>query len=230
MKYWCVYTYMFYMPKEVPEYLKIDIKSIKEERANMISHGAGLLLFIVGIPFLIRYTYQTGDFSYFLGTVFYCVSLLMVYASSTLYHSSYKVNVRKRLRTFDHISIYFLIAGSYSPFLLTHIQTTSGWTIFIVLWSMVVIGSIAKLVFGPKFKLISTAAYLIMGWLALFIIKPLYIELPRVSFYWIVIGGVLYTVGSYYYLKRKMLYNHLIWHLFVLGGSLAHFIAVCYCI
>lgn len=215
--------------KSVPEHLKVDIKSIAEERANMISHGAGLILFIIGIPFLIRYTLGTGIFNYFLGTVLYSVSLLMVYTSSTLYHSSYNAKFRRRLRIFDHISIYFLIAGSYSPFILTHIRTTLGWTIFIVLWSMVVIGSVVKLRFVHKFKAISTLAYLIMGWLALIIIKPLYLELPRASFYWIVAGGVLYSVGAYFYMKERMKYNHLIWHLFVLAGSIAHFIAVCYC-
>ncbi len=216
--------------KEVPEHLKVDIKSISEERTNMLSHGVGLLLFLVGTPFLINNAYNSEVFEYFLGTILYCVSLIMVYTSSTLYHSSYNAKVRRRLRIFDHISIYFLIAGSYSPFLLTHIQTTSGWTIFIILWSMAIIGSIVKLKFVNKFQFISTIAYLVMGWLALFIIKPLYLELPRASFYWIVAGGLLYTIGSYFYMKTNLRYNHLIWHLFVLGGSIAHFIAVCYCI
>jgi len=219
-----------YMPSEVPELLKIDIKTVKEEKANMLSHAVGLLLFVISIPFLIVYTYNTGVFEYFLGTIFYGISLIMVYTSSTLYHSSFKVDVRKRLRTFDHISIYFLIAGSYSPFLLTHLQTTSGWTIFIILWSMVLIGSVSKLVFGHKFKLISTIAYLVMGWLAIFIIKPLYLELPSESFYWIFAGGMFYTIGAYFYMNEKMLYNHFIWHLFVLAGSIAHFVAVCYCL
>jgi hemolysin III len=219
-----------YMPAEVPELLKIDIKTVKEEKANMISHGVGLLLFIISLPFLIVYTYNTGVIEYFLGTLLYGISLIMVYTSSTFYHSSYNVKVRKRLRLFDHISIYFLIAGSYSPFLLTHIQTTSGWTIFILLWSMVLIGSVAKLVFGHRFKLVSTLAYIVMGWLALFIIRPLYLELPRESFYWIIAGGLFYTGGAFFYMKEKMNYNHFIWHLFVLAGSIAHFIAVCYCI
>lgn len=221
---------MRYVPKVLPEHLKVDIKSIKEERANMVSHGVGLLLFLIGVPFLVIYTFNTGILGYFIGTILYCVSLLMVYTSSTLYHSSYNAKVRRRLRIFDHISIYFLIAGSYSPFLLTHIQSKSGNTIFIILWSMVIIGSIVKLKFVHKFKIISTIAYLVMGWLALFIIKPLYLELPRVSFYWILAGGLLYTFGAYFYIKNDLKYNHLIWHLFVLGGSIAHFIAVCYCI
>ena len=105
-----------------------------------------------------------------------------------------------------------------------------GWTIFIILWSMVALGSLSKLIFGYKFKMISTLAYLVMGWLAIFIIKPLYLELPRESFYWIVSGGIFYTVGVYFYLHEKMKFNHLVWHLFVLGGSLSHFIAVCYCL
>jgi len=215
--------------KEIPEHLKVDIKSIPEERANMISHGIGLFLFMVGIPFLIHHTFDTGNFEYVLGTILYAVSLIMVYTSSTLYHSSYDVKTRRRLRIFDHVSIYFLIAGSYSPFLLTHIRTAAGRTIFITLWSMVAIGSVVKLMFVHKFKFISTMAYLVMGWLALFIIKPLYIHLPRESFYWIVTGGLLYTAGSYFYLKTRMKYNHFVWHLFVLGGSIAHFVAVCYC-
>lgn len=216
-------------PKEVPEHLKVDIKSIPEERANMVSHGLGLLLFLISLPFLLFHTYSSGVFEYFLGSLLYGVSLIMVYTSSTLYHSSYNANVRRRLRIFDHISIYFLIAGSYSPFILTHIRTTAGWTIFIILWTMVIIGSIVKLKFVHKFQFISTIAYLVMGWLALFIIKPLYIELPRVSFYWILSGGLLYTVGSIFYMKHSLRYNHFIWHLFVLAGSIAHFIAVYYC-
>lgn len=216
--------------KQVPEHLKVDIKSINEERANMVSHGLGLLLFLISIPFLIFHSISTGVFGYYLGSIIYGISLIMLYTSSTLYHSSYHAKTRRRLRIFDHISIYFLIAGSYTPFILTHIQTTAGWTIFIVLWSMVLLGSIVKLFFVHKFKLISTMAYLVMGWLALFIIKPLYVELPRESFYWIAAGGLFYTIGAYFYMKEKMKYNHLVWHLFVLGGSIAHFVAVCYCV
>ena len=219
-----------YIPKEVPEDLKFDVKSIEEEKANLVSHGIGLLLFLVGIPFLIVYTIKTDVFEYFLGTLIYGVSLIMVYTSSTLYHATFIAKLRKRLRIFDHISIYFLIAGSYSPFILTHIRTTAGWTIFILLWTMAVVGSIVKLMFINRFKLISTMAYIVMGWLALFIIKPLYVELPRISFYWILAGGILYTSGTYFYMNQKLKYNHFIWHLFVLAGSIAHFVAVYYCV
>ncbi|MDF1697769.1 MAG: hemolysin III family protein [Saprospiraceae bacterium] len=219
-----------FFPNKIPEHLKVDIKSIREERANMISHGVGLLLFLIGVPFLLFYTIKTGKFPYIIGAFLYGISLIMVYTSSTLYHSSYNATIRKRLRIFDHVSIYFLIAGSYSPFILTHVTTTIGWSIFIILWSMVLIGSVVKLWFVDKFQLISTIAYLVMGWMALFIIKPLYLELPLVSFYWLVIGGVLYTVGAFFYMREKMIYNHLVWHLFVLGGSIAHFIAVWYCL
>ena len=221
---------MGHSPKEVPEHLKVDIKSIKEERANMLSHGAGLLLFIIALPFLLFHTYNSGVIEYFLSSILYGVSLIMVYTSSTLYHRSYNAKVRRRLRIFDHISIYFLIAGSYSPFLLTHLRTTAGWTIFIILWSMVLIGSVVKLKFVHKFQFISTLAYLVMGWLAVFIIKPLYEELPRLSFYWILAGGLFYTFGSLFYMKKNLKYNHFIWHLFVLAGSIAHFIAVYYCL
>jgi len=217
-------------PNNVPDHLKLDIKSIPEERANMISHGAGLLLFLVSIPFLIKYAMDQDVTGYLVGVLLYGISLIMVYTASTLYHSTYQVKARWRLRIFDHISIYFLIAGSYSPFILTHLKTTAGWTIFIILWTMVVIGSVVKLLFVHRFKLISTLAYLVMGWLLLFIIKPLYQELPRISFYWILCGGLLYTIGAFFYLRESIKYNHLIWHLFVLAGSIAHFVAIWYCL
>ena len=215
---------------ELPEHLKVDIKSINEERANMLSHGLGVLLFLALIPFLISYAAKTGMAVYLVSVILYSISLLMVYTASTLYHSSYDAKYRRRLKIFDHVSIYFLIAGTYSPFILTHLRTTAGWVIFIVLWSMVVIGSIVKLFHVEKFKLISTLAYLVMGWLVIFIIKPLYLLLPEVSFYWILIGGVSYTAGVFFYLKESIRYNHLVWHLFVLGGSVSHFVAVYFCV
>ena len=218
------------LPNKIPEHLDVDIKSIPEERANMISHGLGLILFLIAVPILTYYTVSTGVTEYWIGSLLFGISLIMVYMASTLYHSSYNANFRRKFKIFDHVSIYFLIAGSYSPFILTHLNTVSGWSIFIVLWSMVLIGSIVKLWFVDQFKLISTLAYLVMGWLVLFIIKPLFLALPALSFAMIVVGGVFYTVGVYFYLNKKLKFNHLIWHLFVLGGSVSHFIAVFLCL
>lgn len=216
--------------KRVQDHLKVDIKSVSEERANMVSHGMGLLLFLTGLPFLLYHASNSQNSDYFYGSLIYGISLLMVYTSSTLYHSSYNAKVRRRLRIFDHISIYFLIAGTYTPFILTHINTTMGWTMFVILWIMVVMGSFVKLMFVDRFKMISTTAYLVMGWLALLIIKPLYDHLPAASFYCIVAGGLMYTIGSYFYMKESLKYNHLIWHVFVVLGSLFHFVAVFLCL
>lgn len=221
---------MFKIPSYIPESVKYDIKSIKEEVANMISHGAGLLFAVVAIPILLYFAYQSGKTWHLVGTAIYSFSLFLVYFSSTLYHSSYSYNLRKLFRTLDHVSIYFMIAGSYTPYILSHVQTTRGWTIFIVLWSMTAIGTIFKIFYTHKFRLVSTLAYLVMGWMAVFIFKPLVTALPYESFVWLVIGGLSYTFGSIFYLWDKLRFNHFIWHLFVLGGSIAHFISIFYAI
>ena len=218
------------VPRELPAEVENDIKSIPEEIANMLSHASGFLFFLISSPFLIYLAHKTGNYYYFVGTILFSITLLMVYASSTLYHSVYQKRLRHRFRVFDHISIYFLIAGSYTPFLLTHFQDTRGWTILIVQWSMVFIGSIFKIFFTHRFKIVSTLVYLIMGWLALFIIKPMIETLPMTSVIWIAMGGFFYTVGVVFYLWEKLRHNHLIWHLFVLAGSVSHFLAVGYCI
>ena len=215
--------------KKIPSDLITEIKSITEENANIISHAAGLILFLLSTPFLINLASKTADTLVLWGTIIYCITLLMVYSSSTLYHQSSIVSTRKKLRIFDHICIYFLIAGTYTPLILKHLQGTVGWTTLIALWSTVLIGSIFKLFFTHKFKLISTLAYLGMGWAALFIIKPLYESAPTISLISIGIGALSYTIGTFFYLRKNMYLSHLIWHLFVLGGSISHFIAIWMC-
>lgn len=221
---------MIRIPSEVPVKLQNDIKSIREEVANMISHGAGLVLAALAVPFLLYAAHKTGKEWHFWGTVIYSISLFMVYTSSTLYHSVYRVKLRRILRTLDHISIYFLIAGSYTPFIVAHLRTSLGWTVFIILWSMAAIGTIFKLFYTHRFKKLSTLAYLVMGWMAIVLIKPLMTLLPPESFKWIVIGGMSYTLGTIFYLWKGLKYNHFIWHLWVLGGSIGHFVAVYYAI
>ena len=223
-------TMFRFVPKELPAEVAHDVKSIREEVANMISHGAGVVLFLILSPFLIFWAYKTGNGWYLSGSVVFILSLLMVYSSSTLYHSVYKDDLRKKMRIFDHISIYFLIAGSYTPFIFTHFKDTKGWTILAILWTMTIVGSIFKLFYTHKFKVISTIAYVVMGWMALAIIQPLFETLPTVSFTWIVIGGLSYTIGVIFYLWEKLYHNHFIWHLAVLGGSVSHFLAVYYCV
>lgn len=217
---------MLKFPTEVPAELEFDIKSISEEKANMWSHGIGWIMAIIGTPFLINFAFASSDSLVVYGTLLYCFSLVMVYTSSTLYHTSYVAATRKKLRTFDHISIYFLIAGSFTPFIFTSVRTTTGYTVLIILWSMVLLGSIFKLFFTHRFKVMSTLAYLVMGWMAVFVIKPLYVALPSASFKWLALGGLFYTLGTVFYLWKTLYMNHFIWHLFVMGGSISHFLAV----
>ena len=219
-----------FIPKQLPEELEYDIKSIREEMANMYSHGAGLIIFLAMSPFLLHTAYVSGNHWFLIGAAIFCISLVMLYAASTLYHSAYSDALRKKMRIFDHISIYFLIAGSYTPFIFTYFKDTKGWAILITLWGMTFIGTIFKLFYTHKFKVISTVAYMAMGWMVVLIIKPLMETLPSISFAWIAIGGACYTIGVIFYLWEKLYHNHFIWHLFVLAGSISHFMAVYYCL
>ena len=184
-----------FVPDEVPENLRYGIKSIPEEVANMVSHGIGLVIFLIGSPFLVYQALVSDVDNYTLGTVIFCVSLLMVYISSTVYHSVFRLKIKRSLRIFDHISIYFLIAGSFTPFLLVYVQTQIGSLVLTSLWTMVLVGSVFKLFYTHKFKLISTLAYVGMGALALVVIEPLRLTLPEISYTFLQIGLGSYLLG-----------------------------------
>lgn len=215
-----------FIPKEVPEDLKYGIKSMEEEIANMISHGIGFIIFTISCPVLFFKAAQQNLENYFFASVIFGISLLMVYTSSTLYHSVFKVNLRKKLRIFDHISIYFLIAGSFTPFVMVTLKSSLAYWVLFVLWTAVLVGSVFKYFFTHKFNLISTLAYVGMGAMALFVIQPLSEVLSPTCFLFLVLGLVSYLLGVPFYLWKKLPYNHFIWHLFVLGGSLSHFVAI----
>jgi len=219
---------LFRVPKTVPKNVSFDIKSIHEELANMISHGIGWLLMVIGSPFLWYKAYHSELKYAFISTLIYTICAIMVFTSSTLYHSAYKLSLRRKMRIFDHISIYFLIAGSYTPFILIYLHTEKGFMVLGVLWAMTIAGSIFKLFFTHKFKVLSTLAYIIMGWMALFIYKPLSIMIPLDAMLYIKVGGAFYTVGTIFYLWKALKQNHFIWHLFVLAGGIAHYISVYY--
>ena len=216
----------FKIPKVVPQNVKFDIKSIHEEVANQISHGIGWIMGLIASPFLLYFAFKS-DVPYAFTSIFvYCFSLFLVYTSSTLYHSAYRLSLRRKLRIFDHISIYFLIAGSYTPFIMMYLRTQKGYTVLAILWGMALVGSIFKLFFTHKFKVASTLAYLVMGWMAIFIYEPLAKNIPLDSMLWVKVGGAFYTSGIIFYLWKSLKQNHFIWHLFVLAGSIAHFISV----
>lgn len=201
--------------------------SEKEEKLNVLTHGFGWVMSIIAFPFLIRKSASFSGFWQQASFIIYGLSLIILYAASTLYHSAKNPKRRRRFNIFDHAAIYVLIAGSYSPFLLAGLQSSIGWYMFLFVWSFAFVGIILKLFFTGKYNKISTAMYLLMGWQAVFVAKPMKDSLPEMSVYGIVLGGIFYTICAILYSIEKIRYNHAIFHVFVLLGSLSHFVAIC---
>ena len=198
----------------------------KEEKLNVLSHGIGLILSVVALILLVVFASLEGGLWHIVSFSIYGASLIVLYAASTLYHYVQNPKLRYRLNIFDHASIYILIAGTYTPFTLVVLDGWVGWTIFGVSWGLALIGVILKLFFIGRFDKISTIAYVLMGWLIVFAIKPLIHNLPIEGLLWLLAGGVFYTVGAVLYSIKSIKYNHAIFHIFVLLGSFSHFIAV----
>lgn len=198
----------------------------KEELANAGSHGFGLLLGLIGIPFLIMKAMENGRFSALMAALAFALGILMVYTSSTFYHAAKDPKLKKRLQVLDHIAIYFLIAGSYTPMVLAVLPKNQAIIFLSILWGSVLIGTFFKLFYTGRFKILSVAIYLLMGWLAVFFINEILEKISFQNLAWIGAGGLCYTIGVYFYMKSNKPYYHSIWHLFVLGGTISHFIVV----
>ncbi|KTD42489.1 PAQR family membrane homeostasis protein TrhA [Legionella quateirensis] len=200
-----------------------------EEIGNATTHAMGALLSLAAITLLIVFSATQNDgFKLLSGIVFGC-TLILMYVSSTIYHSITNPRLKHFFRIVDHASIYLLIAGSYTPFMLVTLRGPWGWTMFTIIWSLAVAGVIFKLFFVHRFELLSTLLYLLMGWMSLVVIKPIYQLLPSGGLACIVAGGLCYTVGVIFYAWERLKYSHVLWHLFVLAGSIFHFFAVlCY--
>jgi len=206
--------------------LKLNTYSINEERVNVISHGIGLLLSIIALFFLIYKSVKYGSDYHIFSAVVFGISLILLYTASTLYHNSTKEKLRKRLNVFDHASIFILIAGSYTPFLLISLRGTLGWRFFIFIWIVAFIGVVLKLFFFGKYSILSTIMYVLMGWVIVFVIKTLINSMGINGVYWLFAGGILYTIGAIIYSINKIKMNHAIFHIFVLLGSISHFISI----
>jgi len=200
--------------------------SDSEEQLNIWSHGLGLLASIVAFPFLLKKAFSYSDFWEIASFIIYAFSLIILYAASTFYHAAKKPKKRRMLNIFDHAAIYVLIAGSYSPFCLVALKSYLGWYMFIAVWVFALTGIVLKLFFTGRFDKISTAMYLLMGWQVLFFMKPLIAALTSFSLNLLIAGGIFYTVGAILYSLKKMPYNHAIFHVFVLLGSVSHFTAL----
>ena len=200
--------------------------SVSEEKLNVLSHGLGFLASIVVFPFLIIKAFSYSGFWKPASFIIYGFSLLILYAASTFYHAAKDAKKRRKLNIFDHAAIYVLIAGSYTPFCLVALDSELGWYLFIFVWLFAFIGIVLKLFFTGRFNKLSTAMYLLMGWQVVFLIKPLINSLTTYSLNLLFLGGVFYTIGAILYSIKKLPYNHAIFHVFVLLGSVSHFLAI----
>lgn len=200
--------------------------SALEERINILSHFAGLLLSVVALFFLVQRANQFGSPALLISFSIFGISMIALYAASTLYHSAKNPVRRLRLRTVDHAAIYVLIAGTYTPFCLVTLQGRTGWLIFAMVWSMALTGIVLKLFFTGRYKLLSTTMYVCMGWSILFAVKPLLNNLSGAGTSWLLAGGIAYTLGAIVYSMKFIKLNHAIFHVFVLAGSVCHFFAV----
>jgi len=200
--------------------------SAAEEIVNSITHGIGALLSIVALIILIIVAGQQGDIWHLVSFSIYGSTLVLLYLSSTLYHSFTNPKIKNLFARFDHISIFLLIAGTYTPILLTSLRGIWGWTLFIVIWTMALAGAIIRSIYLHRFRKLMVAIYLIMGWMAILAAKQIYESLPGISIWFLVLGGLAYSIGVVFYNWRKLPYSHGIWHLFVLAGSILHFFAI----
>src|SRR5690554_5607351 len=201
------------------------LREHREELANVLTHGLGVFASVCGGAVLITLAAVFGDVWQIVGASVFGASLLLLYSASTLYHAVRHELVRARLKVFDHCAIYVLIAGTYTPFMLVDLRGGWGWTLFGVVWGLAVAGIVFKLFCTGKLRVLSTLMYIGMGWLAVIAIGPMLRELPTSALIWLLAGGLTYTVGTVFYHSR-IPYSHAIWHLFVLGGSACHFVAV----
>lgn len=198
----------------------------KEEILNVISHGIGFLLSIAALVLLVVFASIKGTVWHIVSYSIYGSSLVILYLASTLFHWSKKPSRRLKLNVFDHASIYLLIAGTYTPLLLVTLRGPWGWSLFGVVWGMAIVGIVLKLFFTGRYNRISTLAYVIMGWVVIIALKPLINNLSTGGLIWLTMGGIIYSLGAIFYLLNKIPYNHAIFHLFVLGGSMAHFVTI----
>jgi len=208
--------------------LKSKLLQQREELWNIISHGAGIILSIIGLIFLILLSVDHRSDYGLIAAIGFSASMIAVYTASTAYHVSkfYSHRKQKLFRTLDHISIFYLIAGTYTPFLIILLGDGNGKMIMYIIWAIAAFGTLYKLTLGQRFPRFSLMLYITMGWVILIDIKAFSTLTPEHILILILLGGAAYMIGTFFYAKEKIPYNHVIWHVFVLAGSTFHFLAV----
>ncbi len=205
-------------------------QSFGEELANTISHAVGLVAALIGTPVLLTAAWQKHDALFFVGALVFVATVLLLYFGSALYHIWPQTPGKHRLQVVDHGAIYLLIAGTYTPFVLGPLRGPLGWTMLTLVWLLAIFGIIMKTTRGVgRHTKLSMFLYLGMGWLILVAIRPLAQNVSFATVVWLVAGGIVYTAGVIFFVNERIRYYHFIWHLFVLGGTSCHFLAVLYC-
>jgi hemolysin III len=203
------------------------VQTSGEEIANSISHGAGALASLVAAPFLILHAIELSHTGYLIGAIIFSITMIVLYFSSTLYHSFRPGRLKHIFRIIDHSAVYLLIAGTYTPFTLGVLHGAWGWTLLILIWGFALTGVALKFLRRMSHPVISTVLYLLMGWLIVVAIDPMYSLLPAAGLAWLVAGGLAYTAGTIFFVyDSRLRYGHFIWHWFVLAGTTCHYFAV----
>ena len=211
--------------KRLSEWVNKDY-TLGEEIAHSVTHGVGALLSVIGLVALLVLAILYGTTWHILSYAVYGLSMVALYLASTLYHGVQKPRLRPILRKVDHACIYLLIAGTYTPFVLISMRSTLGLTMLTIVWAMAVFGIVYKIFFIDRFVVLTTLAYVVMGWMSVFAWREMVANLSPVGLTFLLAGGVLYTVGVVFYAMTKIRYTHAVWHFFILGASACHFVAV----
>ena len=215
---------------QLPEGVRHPLRwsqSASEEVANSISHGFGLLAALIGAPVLLVAAWERGSPYFMAGAIVYAATILLLYLGSTLYHAWPQTPFKCFLQVVDHSAIFLLIAGTYTPLALGPLRGPWGWTVLVVVWALAICGIILKATKGVLHRpRLSLCLYLGMGWLVLLVVRPLAMAVPLSTMVWLSAGGVAYTAGIIFFVREHVRYNHFVWHLFVLGGTLCHYAAV----
>lgn len=210
-----------------------DLQHSREELANTLTHALGAVLSLIGLYYLLVKTVSLSagthiDYFQLVSVTIFGLSLIALYGASTLYHAARCPAKKNTFKMWDHCAIYLLIAGTYTPFLLVSMRELVGWQFIASIWGIALAGIIMKLVFKHRFKLVRVATYLLMGWLVVLSVEELQLALSTTGLSLLVAGGILYTLGVFFYLNKRIPYSHAIWHFFVLAGSGCHYFSIYY--
>lgn len=205
---------------------RMQARDAREEFANTLTHGVGAVVALVAGIVLVAIAAQRGDAWRTVGAAAFAASLFLLYLASALYHAAPPSATKARLKVLDHCAIYLLIAGTYTPFTVVALRGSAGWWLFGAIWTLAAVGILFKLRFTGRFRLLSTGLYVAMGWLGLLAVRPLLAAVGDWTFAWLIAGGVAYTAGTAFYHRPGMPYAHAVWHVFVVAGSVCHYLSV----